>query len=195
MDGINEILRAEAEAAEIRKAAAAEAAALLDAAELYRSEALEKARRQGDQEARRLYEAAEQRAARRLEELADLLEFGDLLKRPVGKLSGGQRRRIDIARALLHKPRILILDEPTTGLDPQTRHNLWQVIARLRREQGLTVLLTTHYMEEAAALSDRIGILKNGRLLAAGTAEELMQRAGTDDFETTFVSIVKEGAL
>ena len=84
---------------------------------------------------------------KRLEELTELLDFADLLKRPLGKLSGGQRRRIDIARALLHEPEILILDEPTTGLDPQTRTNLWQVIGRLRREQGMTVFLTTHYME------------------------------------------------
>ena len=80
----------------------------------------------------------------RLEELSRLLDFGELLKRPVGKLSGGQRRRIDIARALLHRPKILILDEPTTGLDPQTRSSLWQVIAQLRRSEGMTVFLTTH---------------------------------------------------
>ena len=82
----------------------------------------------------------------RLEELAKLLEFEDLLKRSVGKLSGGQRRRIDIARALLHRPRILILDEPTTGLDPQTRSLLWRVVGDLRRNEGMTVFLTTHYM-------------------------------------------------
>ena len=83
-------------------------------------------------------------------ELSELLDFKDLLKRSVGKLSGGQRRRIDIARALLHQPRILILDEPTTGLDPQTRKLLWDAIAKLRREKHMTVFLTTHYMEEAA---------------------------------------------
>lgn len=85
----------------------------------------------------------------RLAELAGLLEFENLLKRSVGKLSGGQRRRIDIARALLHKPKILILDEPTTGLDPQTRAILWRVIGDLRKNEGMTVFLTTHYMEEA----------------------------------------------
>lgn len=86
----------------------------------------------------------------RLAELAELLDFGDLLKRTVGKLSGGQRRRIDIARALLHKPGILVLDEPTTGLDPQTRRLLWDVVRELRRKENMTVFLTTHYMEEAA---------------------------------------------
>ena len=105
---------------------------------------------------------------KRLEELTELLDFADLLKRPLGKLSGGQRRRIDIARALLHEPEILILDEPTTGLDPQTRTNLWQAIGRLRREQGMTVFLTTHYMEEAAD-ADYVVIIDRGRIAAEGT--------------------------
>ena len=104
----------------------------------------------------------------RLAELADLLDFGDLLKRPVGKLSGGQRRRIDIARALLHRPKILILDEPTTGLDPQTRKTIWDVIADLRRQNNMTVFLTTHYMEEAAE-ADNIVILDGGKIVAEGT--------------------------
>ena len=112
---------------------------------------------------------------KRLAELTELLDFSDLLKRPLGKLSGGQRRRIDIARALLHQPEILILDEPTTGLDPQTRTNLWQVIGRLRREQGMTVFLTTHYMEEAAD-ADHVVILDEGRILAEGTPLELKNR-------------------
>lgn len=86
----------------------------------------------------------------RLEELAKILDFKDLLKRTVGKLSGGQRRRIDIARALFHKPKILILDEPTTGLDPQTRQLIWTVISGFRKSEDMTVFLTTHYMEEAA---------------------------------------------
>ena len=88
--------------------------------------------------------------AKRLAELAQLLDFGAILDRPVGRLSGGQRRRIDIARALLHRPKILIFDEPTTGLDPQTRRLLWDVVTELRRKEKLTVFLTTHYMEEAA---------------------------------------------
>lgn len=104
----------------------------------------------------------------RLKELAEVLEFGDLLNRPVGKLSGGQRRRIDIARALIHHPRILILDEPTTGLDPQTRSLLWGVVTRLRREEGMTVFLTTHYMEEAAD-ADWVVILDAGQIAAEGT--------------------------
>ena len=116
----------------------------------------------------------------RLKELATLLDFEDLLKRPVGKLSGGQRRRIDIARALLHRPKILILDEPTTGLDPQTRKLLWQVIADLRKDENMTVFLTTHYMEEAAD-ADYVVILESGKIVAEGTPLELKNNH-TGDF-------------
>ena len=108
----------------------------------------------------------------RLAELTELLELEELLRRPVGKLSGGQRRRVDIARALLHRPQLLILDEPTTGLDPQTRQLLWRVVHRLRQEQGMTVFLTTHYMEEAAD-ADYVVILDAGRVAAEGTPLEL----------------------
>ena len=120
----------------------------------------------------------------RLAELAKLLEFEDLLKRIVGKLSGGQRRRIDIARALLHRPKILILDEPTTGLDPQTRSTLWQVIGQLRREEKMTVFLTTHYMEEAAD-ADYVVILDKGQIVAEGTPLTL-KNTYTGDFITIY---------
>ena len=121
---------------------------------------------------------------KRLLELAELLEFEDLLKRTVGKLSGGQRRRIDIARALLHKPKILILDEPTTGLDPQTRSTLWRVIGALRKNEGMTVFLTTHYMEEAAD-ADYVVILDSGRIAAEGTPLAL-KNTYTGDFITLY---------
>lgn len=120
----------------------------------------------------------------RLQELARLLDFENLLRRTVGKLSGGQRRRIDVARALLHKPEILILDEPTTGLDPQTRRQLWDVIATLRREEGMTVFLTTHYMEEAAD-ADYVVILDSGRIAAEGTPLYL-KNTYTGDFITLY---------
>ena len=120
----------------------------------------------------------------RLAELAGLLEFEYLLKRSVGKLSGGQRRRIDIARALLHKPKILILDEPTTGLDPQTRAILWRVIGDLRKNEGMTVFLTTHYMEEAAD-ADYVVILDSGKIAAEGTPLEL-KNTYTGDFITLY---------
>lgn len=126
---------------------------------------------------------------KRLAELSKLLDFEHLLKRTVGKLSGGERRRIDIARALLHEPRILILDEPTTGLDPQTRKNLWQVISDLRREQNMTVFLTTHYMEEAAD-ADYVVILDSGKIAAEGTPLEL-KNTYTGDFITLY-SVTEE---
>lgn len=120
----------------------------------------------------------------RLAELARLLEFEELLKRSVGKLSGGQRRRIDIARALLHRPKILILDEPTTGLDPQTRSLLWRVIGELRNKENMTVFLTTHYMEEAAD-ADYVVILDHGRIAAEGTPLTL-KNTYTGDFITIY---------
>lgn len=126
-----------------------------------------------------LYGMCRAKTTARICELAELLDFKDLLSRPVGKLSGGQRRRIDIARALLHSPEILILDEPTTGLDPQTRSMLWSVITRLRHEKGMTVLLTTHYMEEAAD-ADYVVIIESGRLAAKGTPHELKARYASD---------------
>ena len=121
---------------------------------------------------------------KRLAELSSVLDFEDLLKRPVGKLSGGQRRRIDIARALIHKPQILILDEPTTGLDPGTRQTIWNVIGDLRRQENLTVFLTTHYMEEATD-ADYVVILDQGKLIAEGTPLELKNKY-TGDFITIY---------
>ena len=120
----------------------------------------------------------------RLSELSTLLDFESFINRPVGKLSGGQRRRIDIARALLHDPKILILDEPTTGLDPQTRKLLWNVITDLRKDKGMTVFLTTHYMEEAAD-ADYIVILDSGKISAQGTPLELKNKY-TGDFITIY---------
>lgn len=131
-----------------------------------------------------LYQITGQAFQRRLAELAELLDFQAFLNQPVGKLSGGQRRRIDIARALLHQPKILILDEPTTGLDPQTRRLLWQVIETLQKHQGLTVLLTTHYMEEAAE-ADEIVIIDQGAIVASGTPLSLKNRY-TSDYLTLY---------
>lgn len=120
----------------------------------------------------------------RLSELTKLLGLEDILKRTVGKLSGGQRRKIDIARALINRPRILILDEPTTGLDPQTRKTLWTVISDLRKNENLTVFLTTHYMEEAAE-ADYVVILDNGKIAAEGTPLKL-KNTYTGDFITLY---------
>ena len=120
----------------------------------------------------------------RITELSTLLNLKDLLKRPIGKLSGGQRRRIDIARALIHHPKILILDEPTTGLDPQTRKTIWQVMNRLRKEENLTIFLTTHYMEEAGD-ADYVVILDNGKITAEGTPHQLKNKF-TQDYITIY---------
>ena len=125
-------------------------------------------------------------------ELSEQFSLDSVLLRKAGKLSGGFKRRVSIAMALISEPKILFLDEPTLGLDVLARHDLWEVIRSLKGK--ITIILTTHYMEEAEALSDRIGIMKSGRLLAVGTVEELNAAAGTNDFETAFVSFVKEGA-
>lgn len=131
-----------------------------------------------------LYGIVGEKFKERLRVLCELLSLEEILNRPVGKLSGGQRRRADIARALIHEPKILILDEPTTGLDPQTRKNIWQVIEGLRRRDGMTVFLTTHYMEEAAE-ADYVVIIDKGEIAARGTPLEL-KNAYSGDFITIY---------
>ena len=131
-----------------------------------------------------LYNLNKQQIEERIKTLANILDFDDLLNRTVGKLSGGQRRRIDVARALINEPKILILDEPTTGLDPQTRKTLWSVVDGLRKEKAMTVFLTTHYMEEAAE-SDYIVILDSGKKVAEGSPLELKNKY-TGDFITLY---------
>lgn len=116
---------------------------------------------------------------KRLDELCKMFDFKDILKRPLFKLSGGQKRKIDIARALVHKPELLILDEPTTGLDPKTRLSVWAVVEKLRRESGLTVFLTTHYMEEAADADDVL-ILDGGKKAAEGSPHKLKSLYASD---------------
>ena len=111
--------------------------------------------------------------------LVEKLELGDILNRQLGKLSGGQKRRVDIARALIHNPKILILDEPTTGLDPKTRMLVWNVINELRQNKNLTVFLTTHYMEEAAE-ADYVVIIDAGKIVAKGTPNELKNNFAND---------------
>ena len=140
-----------------------------------------------------IYGFSKEKTQQKVAELSGQFSLAEVLHRKAGKLSGGWQRRVSIAMALVGEPQILFLDEPTLGLDVLARHDLWQTIQGLKGR--VTVLLTTHYMEEAEALSDRIGILKNGRLLAAGTAQQLKNRAGTDNFEAAFVSLVKEAAV
>ena len=127
----------------------------------------------------------------KIEEMSKQFALEDVLNRKAGKLSGGWQRRVSIAMALISEPQILFLDEPTLGLDVIARHELWETIRSMKGK--ITIILTTHYMEEAESLSDRIGIMKNGKILAVGTVAELKAKANTSNFEQAFVSIVKEG--
>ena len=131
-----------------------------------------------------------EKTAAKVRELTREFDLDSVLRRKAGKLSGGWQRRVSIAMALISEPQILFLDEPTLGLDVLARHDLWNAIRALKGR--VTVILTTHYLEEAEALSDRIGIMKDGRLLAVGTARELKEKAGAADFEAAFVAIAKE---
>ena len=133
------------------------------------------------------------KTAGKLRELTESFSLSEVLDRRAGRLSGGWQRRVSVAMALISVPQILFLDEPTLGLDVLARQELWAIIRGLKGR--ITIILTTHYMEEAEALSDRIGIMKDGRLLAVGTAEELKARSGTGDLQSAFVSIVKEGGV
>ena len=125
----------------------------------------------------------------KIKELAEQFKLYGILSKKAGKLSGGWQRRVSIAMALISEPSILFLDEPTLGLDVIARSELWDIICALKGK--ITIILTTHYMEEAEALSDRIGIMKDGKLLVVGTAYELMEMTATDKFENAFISIVK----
>ena len=136
---------------------------------------------------------SKEKSKAKIKELTVQFAVDSVLKRKAGKLSGGWQRRVSIAMALISEPKILFLDEPTLGLDVIARHELWDMIRSLKGK--VTIILTTHYMEEAESLSDRIGIMKDGNLLAVGTTEELKLMTGTNNFESAFVSIVKEGAL
>ena len=145
---------------------------------------------QGDELICGIHGFSREKTIGKIEELSRQFDLEAVLNRRTGKLSGGWQRRVSIAMALISEPEILFLDEPTLGLDVLARHDLWALIRALKG--SITIILTTHYMEEAENLSDRIGIMKDGRLLAVGTAEALKEKAGTKDFETAFVSIVKE---
>lgn len=125
----------------------------------------------------------------KIKEVSDALSLESVMKKKAGKLSGGWQRRLSIAMALISEPEVLFLDEPTLGLDVIARSDLWDIIRALKGK--VTVILTTHYMEEAEALSDRIGIMRDGKLLICDTAENIKSHAGTDNFEEAFIRIVK----
>ena len=135
------------------------------------------------------YSFSKEKTQEKISELTKLLELEKVLNKKASKLSGGYQRRLSIAMALVSEPKILFLDEPTLGLDVIARSDLWDIIRSLKKKT--TVILTTHYMEEAEALSDRIAIMKDGALLICDTAEKIKEKAGTDKFEEAFIRIVK----
>ena len=132
---------------------------------------------------------SKEKTAEKVAELAEKFGLDEVMKRRAGKLSGGWQRRCSIAMALISEPKILFLDEPTLGLDVLARSELWDLIKELKGK--VTVILTTHYMEEAEALADRVGIMKSGRLITVGTPAEIKEEAGTEKFEDAFIALVK----
>ena len=140
-----------------------------------------------------IYSFSKEKSKAKIKELSEQFNLQSILDKKAGKLSGGWQRRVSIAMALISEPKILFLDEPTLGLDVIARSELWDIVNSLKGK--ITIILTTHYMEEAEALSDRIGIMKDGKLLALGTASELIEKTGTDRFENAFISIVKEAKI
>ena len=136
-----------------------------------------------------IYGFSKEKTKAKTDELSSWFALEGILGRRAGKLSGGWQRRVSIAMALAGEPSILFLDEPTLGLDVMARHDLWQVMGGLKGK--VTLMLTTHYMEEAETMADRIGLMKGGRLIGVGTAEELKRRAGTDRFEKACIEIMR----
>ena len=126
-------------------------------------------------------------ARKQYDKLTEILKLGDITKKKYKTLSGGQKRRCEIAAALMHAPKILFLDEPTTGLDPATRIDVWSIIEQLQREERMTVFLTTHYMEEAENLCDRIALIKHGKKLAEGTVAEIVKNSPYDNLEEAYL--------
>ena len=138
----------------------------------------------------RLYGLRRHEIEQRVRELEQLVDIGDAMHDRIGTYSGGMRRRLDLAAALVHNPRVLFLDEPTTGLDPMSRTRVWEEVRRLNRDDGITIFLTTQYLEEADELADRVGIISQGRLIVEGTPTELKRRVGSD----LIVARVDDGA-
>lgn len=138
-----------------------------------------------------IYGFSKEKTKVKIHDLAEQFHLQDMLSRKAGKLSGGWQRRLSIAMALIGEPSVLFLDEPTLGLDVLARRDLWSIICSLKGK--VTIVLTTHYMEEAQYLSDRIGILKDGRLLVTATPKELMEKTSTDTVEQAFIAVVQEG--
>lgn len=136
-----------------------------------------------------LYSVPREERGRRMEHLLRLFELWERRKSYVKQFSGGMKRRLEIARCLLHTPKIIFLDEPTLGLDPQTRHQLWNQVRKLNSEEGVTVFLTTHYMEEAERVAHRIAVIDHGQIVALGTLDELRQKTNAETLEQAFLAL------
>ena len=136
-----------------------------------------------------LYSVPREERGRRMEHLLRLFELWERRKSYVKQFSGGMKRRLEIARCLLHTPKIIFLDEPTLGLDPQTRHQLWNQVRKLNSEEGVTVFLTTHYMEEAERVAHRIAVIDHGQIVALGTLDELKQKTNSETLEQAFLAL------
>ncbi|MDD5191773.1 MAG: ATP-binding cassette domain-containing protein [Candidatus Nanoarchaeia archaeon] len=136
-----------------------------------------------------MYEVDKETRKKRIEELLKFVELWDRRNEQIKNFSGGMKRRLEIARGLIHHPKLLFLDEPTIGLDPQTRNHLWQYVLKLNKDEGMTVFLTTHYMEEAEKVADKIAIIDHGKIAKIGTAEELKKMTKTRSLEEAFLKI------
>ena len=136
-----------------------------------------------------LYKVLKKQRAERIEQLLNFVELWDRRKDLVKHFSGGMKRRLEIARGFLHHPKVLFLDEPTIGLDPQTRNHIWTYLKKMNKEEGTTVFLTTHYMEEADKVSDKIAIIDHGKIVASGTSEELKSQTQKDSLEDAFLAL------
>lgn len=136
-----------------------------------------------------LYKVPKELRRKRIEELLKIVELWERKHSLVKTFSGGMKRRLEIARGLLHHPQILFLDEPTLGLDPQTRNHIWSYIQKLNKEENITVFFTTHYMEEAERVADKVAVIDHGRIIAQGTSNDLKQKTKTDSLEAAFLAL------
>ncbi len=136
-----------------------------------------------------LYSVPSKGLPEKIKELMEFVELWDRKDSPVKTFSGGMKRRLEIARSLLHHPKVLFLDEPTLGLDPQTRNHMWQYVKNLRDKEGMTVLFTTHYMEEAQNMAEEVAVIDQGKIIALGTVEQLKQQTETESLEKAFLKL------
>lgn len=140
-----------------------------------------------------LYGIDKETRTKRIAELLEFVELSDRKKSLVREFSGGMKRRLEIARGLLHHPKIIFLDEPTLGLDPQTRNHMWEYLAELNKKEGTTIFFTTHYMQEAEKIADRIAVIDHGKIIAIGTSKELCEHTHTNNLEDAFLSLTGHG--